>query len=151
MVETVAPTQAHVEELARHLRAADLRELACSGHSDPHRAIGDSLACSTHMATVLIGGRVAAILGLAPLSLVSGSAAPWLLGTDLVTQHRRALMRVAPSYIGAMLRAYPHLVNLVHAENEFAVRWLRRAGFTFHAAQPHPATGAPFHRFEMKA
>ncbi|WP_322470295.1 hypothetical protein SOM08_06215 [Hydrogenophaga sp. SNF1] len=151
MVETVQPTSAHVDELADNLRAADRVELRCSGHTDHRKAIADSLACSTHMATVLIDGRVAAILGLAPLSLVCGVAAPWLLGTDLVTRHRRALMRLAPSYIGAMLRAYPHLVNMVHADNEFAVRWLRRAGFTFHPAQPHPATGAPFHRFEMQA
>ena len=151
MVEVVQPTVAQIDELAANLRAADRWELMASGHSDHRRAIADSLAVSTHMATILIEGRVAAILGLAPLSLVSGTAAPWLLGTDLVTQHRRALMRIAPSYIRAMLRAYPHLLNLVHAENEFAVRWLRRAGFTFHSVQPHPVTGAPFHRFEMKA
>lgn len=151
MVDFVRPTVAHVDELVANLRAADRVELVASGHPDHRKAIVDSLALSTHMATILIEGRVAAIFGLVPLSLVSGTAAPWLLGTDLMTQHRRALMRVAPSYIRAMLRAYPHLLNLVHAENELAVRWLRRAGFTFHEAQPHPTTGAPFHRFEMKA
>ncbi|WP_148663187.1 hypothetical protein [Hydrogenophaga sp. PBC] len=145
------PTAAHVDELAANLRAADRWELMCSGHTDHRKAIADSLGYSTHMATVLIDGRVAAIFGLVPLSLVTGVAAPWLLGTDLVTQNRRALMRVAPAYIAAMARAYPHLINLVHAENEFAVRWLRRAGFTLHAPEPHPSTGHPFHRFEMKA
>lgn len=151
MVEFVQPERWHVDELAAKLREADRWELMASGHADHRKAIADSLGLSTHMATALIDGRVAAIFGLVPLSLVTGVAAPWLLGTDLVTQHRRALMRLAPSYIAAMKRAYPHLVNLVHAENEFAVRWLRRAGFVLHPAQPHPASGAPFHRFEMKA
>lgn len=151
MVEFVPPIAAHVDELAANLRAADRWELMCSGHVDQRKAIVDSLGYSTHMATALIDGQVAAIFGLAPLSFLTGVGAPWMLGTDLVTQHRRALMRLAPSYIAAMKRAYPHLVNLVHAENEFAVRWLRRAGFTIHAPEPHPRTGAPFHRFEMKA
>lgn len=151
MVEVVQPTAAHVEELAANLRDADRWELMAAGHTDHRKAIADSLTLSTHAAAALIEGRVAAIFGLAPLSLLTGVGAPWLLGTDLVTQHRRALMRLAPAYIGAMLRAYPHLVNLVHADNEFAVRWLRRAGFTFHPAHPHPATGALFHRFEMRA
>jgi hypothetical protein len=133
------------------MRAADRAELVASGHHDPRQAVLDSLACSTHVATALVGGRVAAVLGLAPLSMLAGVAAPWLLGTDLVTRNRRALMREAPPYIAAMKRAYPHLVNLVHADNEFAVRWLRRAGFTIHAPTPHPLTGEPFHRFEMRA
>ncbi|MBT9467217.1 MAG: hypothetical protein IV113_24630 [Hydrogenophaga sp.] len=103
------------------------------------------------MATILVNGEVAAIFGLVPLSMTAGTGAPWLLGTDLVTEHRRALMREVPPYIAAMLRAYPHLKNLVHADNDFAVRWLRRAGFLLHDPKPHPVTGAPFHLFEMRA
>jgi hypothetical protein len=151
VVEIAQPTSAHVEELAANLRRADRAEIEAAGHRDATKAIADSLALSTHMGTLLFDGQVVAIFGLVPLSLVAGVAAPWLLGTDLVVVHRRALMRLAPSYIAAMLRAYPHLLNLVHADNALAVRWLRRAGFTLHAPQPNPVTGAPFHRFEMKA
>lgn len=151
MVEIVPTVPEHVAELAANLRDPDRAELLASGHADAARAISLSASLSTHICTATVGGRVGAIFGVVPLSMLTGLGCPWMLGTDLVVTHRRALMRDSPAYIRAMLRAYPHLVNLVHAENAFAVRWLRRAGFVLHPAEPHPKTGAPFHRFEMKA
>lgn len=151
MIEFVQPTEAHVAELAAHMRQADRDELRAAGLTDCRKSLNDSLAVSSHMATILIDGRVAAIFGLVPLSLLGGTAAPWLLGTDLVVVHRRALMRRAPPYIAQMLRIYPHLFNWVYMGNGLAVRWLRRAGFDLHPPTPHPLTGEPFRRFEMKA
>lgn len=151
MVEFVQPTPAHVQDLAANLRAADRAELAACGFSDARRAIEVSLACSTHMAAAVADGRCVAILGVTPLSLLDGCGSPWMLGTDLVVAHRRALMTCAPTYIRAMLHAYPHLVNYVHADNDVAVRWLRRAGFKLHQPEPYGARGELFHRFEMRA
>lgn len=151
MVEIVATTPAHIIELAEKLRDADRAELMASGHPDPRHAIELSVSLSTHRATATVDGRVGAIFGVSPISMASGVGCPWMLGTDLVLTNRRALMRDSPAYIRAMLRVYPHLVNLVHAENAFAVRWLRHSGFNLHPVAPHPRTGAPFHRFEMKA
>lgn len=151
MVEIVWPTPAHVDDLVANLRKADRAELVASGHTDAHRAITMSLSLSTHSLAALVDGRVGAILGVVPISMATGDGCPWMLGTDLVTSHGRALMAHTPPYIAAMLRTYPHLTNIVHAENTFAVRWLRRVGFEIHPAQPHPRTGVPFHRFEMRA
>lgn len=151
MVEYVQPTERHVQELARHLRAADRAELHASGFEDPQRAIELSVATSTHMVAAVAEGRCGAIFGCAPASMLSGVGVPWMLGTDLVVTHQRALMADAPAYIRAMLHAYPLLVNHVHAENTVAVRWLRRAGFKLHPALPHGPHGAPFHLFEMRA
>jgi hypothetical protein len=50
-----------------------------------------------------------------------------------------------------MLKAFPHLVNFVHAKNTTSVRWLRRLGFTLHEAVPYGALGEPFHPFELRA
>lgn len=151
MVEIVATRPEHVDDLAANLRGPDRAELLASGHQDAHRSISLAVALSTHRATALVAGRVGAIFGVVPLSMATGLGCPWMLGTDLVTVHRRALMKDSPAYIRAMLRAYPHLVNRVHAENAFAVRWLRHAGFELHPVTPHPTTGAPFHLFEMRA
>lgn len=151
MVDYVQPTQSHVDDLVAHLRAADRAELLACGFPDPRRAIEASLACSTHMLAAVAEGRCVAILGVTPLSLLEGRGSPWMLGTDLVVTHRRALMADSPAYIRAMLQAYPHLVNYVHADNAVAVRWLRRVGFTLHAPEPYGTRGELFHRFEMKA
>jgi hypothetical protein len=147
-VDVVAPTPAHIEELAANLRQQDRDELDASGHADHQRTIADSVAMSDWSLTALVEGRVACIFGVAPHgSLLDPRGIPWMLGTELVTQNRRALARLAPVYIQAMLQAYPRLVNVVHARNTVAVRWLKRSGFVLRPAHTH--NGEPFHLFEM--
>lgn len=133
------------------MRAADRVEVWACGYDDLHKAVTQSLSMSTHSAALLVEGRLAMVLGVTPLSLVTGSGSPWALGTDLVQAHRRALIRLVPAYIRTMLRAYPHLENHVHTENAVAVGWLRRAGFTLEAPAPYGPRGALFHRFTMDA
>lgn len=111
------------------------------------RSVMNSVLCWTGEAD----GEVAAIMGVAPLSVMSGIGSPWMMGTPLLDRHSRVLVRMTPSYIARMLRAFPHLVNFVHADNTTSVRWLRRLGFTMHAPEPYGQAGELFHKFEMKA
>jgi len=149
-VDVVAPTPAHVEELAANLRQQDRDELDAGGHTDHERAIRESVKASDWTNTILIDGRVAAIFGVARFgTMLDPRGIPWALGTDLVPQNRRALARLARVYIRAMLRDYPHLVNAVHARNTVAVRWLKRSGFVFGPAHTLP-NGETFHTFEMR-
>lgn len=136
-------------ELATNLRQQDRAELDAAGHPDHLLTIQDSAARSDWARTATVDGQVACIFGIVPMGgLLDARGVPWMLGTDLVPQHRRALARLAPSYIREMLQAYPHLLNTVHARNTLAVRWLARAGFTLHA--PHDHNGEPFQMFEMR-
>ena len=150
-VEVVAPTAAHVAELAANLRQQDIDELRALGHEDLAAPIREGVTHSTWCHTALVDGRVAAIFGVAPMgSLLDARGVPWMLGTDLVTANRRALARLAPGYISSMLRDYPHLMNIVHAKNTHATRWLRRAGFVLQPAEPRGPHGEMFHLFEMR-
>lgn len=139
-----------VVELARNLRAADAAEMRAYGHDDylPHltRSALHSMLCWSAFAD----GKLACIIGVAPLSVMSGVGSPWMMGTHVLDQHQRVLVRRTPEYISKMLNAFPHLVNYVHAQNTTSVRWLRRLGFTLHDAQPYGALGEPFHKFEMR-
>lgn len=137
--------------LAQNLRAADLAELAAYGHGKtPEQSMRDSVAASVMAWTVFIDGELACILGVAMLSLPSGIGTPWMMGTPVLERHSRILVRNTPEYIARMLKAFPHLVNFVHAKNQTSVRWLRRLGFTLHEAKPYGALGEPFHFFEMR-
>lgn len=144
-------TMLDVAELAINLRAADAAEIRAYGIKEPHAALVRSTVNSVLCWTGEVDGRVAAILGVAPLSIMSGIGSPWMMGTPLLDRHARVLVRETPGYIARMLRAFPHLVNFVHAENTTSVRWLRRLGFTLDAPTPHGPEGALFHKFEMKA
>ena len=137
--------------LATQLRPQDLAECRAYGREDIASGVEASARRSLLCWSAFIDGDLAAILGVAPLDIVNGLGSPWMLGTPVLDRHQRILVRSTPEYIGKMLKAFPHLVNFVHAKNTTSVRWLHRLGFTLHAAQPLGPLGEPFHRFEMRA
>lgn len=139
------------ELLIANLRDSDRAECLAYGGADIAVGIASSVNRSLLCWSGFIDGELAAILGVAPIDTLGGVGSPWMLGTPVLDQHSRVLVQTVPVYIGRMLKAFPHLVNFVHTENVTSVRWLRRLGFTVHAAQPFGALGAPFHKFEMRA
>lgn len=147
MVEVRPPTRLDIDALVAGMRRQDRVELAAAGIA-PREAVADGVTRSTWSLTATVDGEVACIFGVAPFG--GGAGVPWMLGTDLVTQNRRALARLAPAYISQMLGVFPHLLNVVHARNTVAVAWLKRVGFTLQPAQPYGPHGEPFHRFEMR-
>jgi hypothetical protein len=137
--------------LAAHLRPQDLAECQAYGRADIAAGIEASARRSLLCWSGFVDGELAAILGVGTVDILAGLGSPWMLGTPVLNRHQRVLVRSTPEYIAKMLKAFPHLVNFVHAKNTTSVRWLRRLGFTLHAAQPFGALGEPFHRFEMRA
>ena len=135
--------------LAANLRASDRAELQAVGFWDALAPIADSVVTSSLCWSAFADGELACILGVAPLGEQTG--APWMLGTPVLDAQSRVLVRETPHYITRMLGAFPHLLNFVHAENTTSVRWLRRLGFTLHAAVPYGPCGEAFHPFEMRA
>lgn len=150
MVELRPPMPGDAPALAAAMRRADVEECHACGCTDLVAAIEQSLAGSTWSATAVSGGRLVAMLGVTPQgSLLSGVGTPWMLGTDLVRQERRALMTIAPQYIAAMLRIYPRLENYVYEGNTVSKAWLLRMGFALADAKPHGPLGARFHHFTL--
>lgn len=148
LIRAVEP--ADLEHLSAHLRTQDQAELDAAGWLDYHRALEVSVERSRWSQVGLIDGQIACVFGCAEYgSLLAPTGVPWLLGTDVLTRHRRVLQRLARCYIETMLLDYPRLFNAVHAGNTAAVRWLKRLGFTLHPAIAAPPHGAPFHVFEM--
>lgn len=149
-VEFRAPTPADITWLAEHMRDQDVAEMHAGGHHNLHQIVRAGVERSVWSRAALIDGEVAAIFGVAPLlTMLDPRGVPWMLGTDLVPRNRRTLARHSAPYIHQMLRTFPHLLNLVHAKNTVAVRWLTRVGFTLRDPQPHGPVGEMFHLFEM--
>lgn len=137
--------------LIANLRAADRAECQAYGQGDIAAGIEASVRRSILCWSGWVDGELAAILGVAPVNVLTGMGSPWMLGTPVLDRHQRVLVRSTPEYIARMLKAFPHLVNFVHARNTTSVRWLRRLGFTLHEAVPFGPLGEPFHPFEMRA
>lgn len=148
-------TLADADELYAHLRPADRAECEAYGKPSVEDGIQDSVKDSSGFCwTARREGALMAVFGVAPIAFTGqwgGFGSPWMLGTPLLDRHPRILQRLAPEYVQIMLKAFPHLMNFVHAKNTRSVRWLKRLGFHLHAPELYGTRGELFHRFEMHA
>jgi len=119
----------HVGPIATRMRSADRVECAALGHS-PKQALRAGLASSSPAWTALVDGRAEAMFGLVVTSALGGEGRPWMLGSDAVYAHPRAMLRRGPCFLDTMFASTPRLSNLVAADNVRAIRLLRRWGFT---------------------
>lgn len=145
------PTAHDIAELTRCMRPLDRGEVLAARGPDLLGAVASSVAISANSIAVRAPAGLLAIFGCAPVSLLGNTAAPWMLGTDLLAHHPRTLSRVARRYIHAMREHYPVLVNHVDARNAPAIRLLRWLGFSILPAAPYGVAGLPFHRFELRS
>lgn len=139
--------------LAARLRSDDRRELQAvwGAGVDFASILAHAVRLSTHLWVMEAAGEPIALFGVAPISLLQGVGAPWLLGTDAVKKQARTLVVKGRWYVALMDKEYPGgLCNFVDARNTLSVRWLRSLGFTLHPPAPYGGRGAPFHKFELK-
>lgn len=140
---------AHIPFLAEHMRPDDVRECAACGH-DPFDALERSLKTSLWAITALVDDEPHAMMGVAARSMLESEGIPWMLGTERVYDHARDLIRYAPAIIDEMHATFNTLENLVSADNERALRFLRHVGFEFRS-EVSMVRGVPFVQFRKGA
>jgi hypothetical protein len=141
-------TAAHAEWVAPRLRAADAFEVRAMSGSAPLAALRRGLILSSEAWSGTVDGRPICLFGVAPRSLLSDVAAPWLLGTDEVALHAPAFLRRNRAVLARWRRQYRRLENLVWSENATAIRWLDWLGFEL--ADPVEINGVEWRPFAME-
>lgn len=149
--EIVPADQSHVELLVPFIRQADADEIWAASQSTPRKALNQGVNCSTHAWTGVIDGVPACMFGVAPMSLVNGAGAPWMLASSLIEQHATPFLRRSKKCVKTMRTSYNYLVNYVDNRNTKAIEWLQWLGFELSEPQPFGVYGLPFRRFEMRA
>lgn len=142
-----AASYGDVNRLANRMRDIDRREAAAFGHS-PKRALVNGLRASTLCWTVTLDGEPVAMFGVAPVSILNRTGAPWMLGTYAISRSHRAILKLAPPLLRAMLDDYPRLENLISVDNVTSIAWLDRLGFAFDDDVRYVG-GEAFRRFHM--
>ncbi|WP_419810805.1 hypothetical protein [Bacterioplanoides sp.] len=123
------PLPEHIHYLSKHLRESDADEVrSASGEYSLWKTLDAAVNASyeCHVA-VDDDGIPVAVFGVAPYGEF---AAPWLLGTDSLLQHRRELMSWGRSFVQRWLEEHRQLMNFVDKRNAVSIRWLKRLGFT---------------------
>lgn len=87
-------------------------------------------------------------MGIEVRSAVEGLGAPWMLATDVAYGYGRALVTLGPALIAYLADSMRRLYGLVGADNERAIRVLKRWGFTV-GDQVQMVGDMPFLQFEM--
>lgn len=121
----------HVERIAGAMRQADRDEILKLNGVTPRQGLDLSLAQYGKHWTGLVDGVPVAIFGVVPVSVIGGAGVVWLLGANDVMRHRHIFARVSREIVSTLLEDYDVLMNIVHAENRVALRWLAWLGATF--------------------
>lgn len=148
--EIVKAEEWHAIFIAASLRDSDRVELEVSGRTNFEEVLKRSVSVSSSAWTALINGVPSIIFGVAPVSVLSGIGAPWLLATNSSKLVRRKFLIDGMKYVEQMKNAYPRLMNLVHEKNQQSIRWLKWLGFDIMPPIPFGTRGELFHPFEMR-
>lgn len=145
-VEVRPASMDDIAVLAAGMRQADREEvLASSGHG-PEESLAYSLQVSTVAWTGLISDEPVCMFGVAPISVLSGRGAVWMLGTDGIERWPRTFLRRCHPCVETMLAVYPTLENYVADGNALSKAWLEWLGFTL-ADSVVLLGGVPFRHF----
>lgn len=141
-----------IVELIENIRTGDRAELWQLGRFTPEAAIRGSVAASGDRCAAAHDrhGALIAIFGVSPVSVLGSLGAPWMLGTSLVSQHRKELLHWSKDVLDVMFAEFNELLNIVWRGNTTSVRYLKALGFQFSETQRHPATGAEYYKFSME-
>lgn len=150
-VEIVKACHWHILPVGNNIRQADYDEVKASCGLHPITAISEGVKMSTKSWTALYNGKPACIFGVTPVSIMTGTGCPWMLGTSDILKMKRKFLIKSKDVVKEMLEICPILINYVDTRNKVSIRWLRWLGFTVYDPEPYGLNGEPFHRFEMRA
>lgn len=120
-----------MEFIAAAMRQADRDEILILNGVTAREGLDVSLAQPGKHWTGMIDGAPVAIFGVVPVTTVGGAAVIWLLGTNAIAHYPRLFARFSRTVVAELLDHYDVLLNIVHADNRVALRWLQWLGATF--------------------
>lgn len=120
-----------ITDLARNMRWHDRLEVDALSGLTPEQALAIGFFHSDLCMTgVGADGEVVAMFGVVPLP-EQGVGSVWLLSTNAIGKHARALLEHGPTWLMHQHVKYTRLTNMVTADNALHIRLLKRLGFTF--------------------
>ena len=139
-----------IDFIAARMRMEDVIELEAGTGRSPYGALNLSFKMTPRPRTGVVNGEPIAMWGAAKRSLLSHKASVWLLGTDGVTQFKRAFLKHTPAELDAILQEFPYIENWVLATNRRSLRWLKWLGFNIDEPEAMGIEGQDFRRIWME-
>lgn len=143
MLKFIKAERWHARRMARiGLRPADVAECLAIGLTAREGLITSLEDSETAWCGIGEDGKPAVLFGVCRHPHIEGAGIPWLLATPKLSA--KDLIRESPRFIQIMHRKFSMLVNMVHARNTRAIRWLQWAGFKLGIEREHGPNKALF-------
>lgn len=152
MIEIRDATRDDIPGLVADMRGIDRLEARLTmGDRDLHEIMHVMFDRSDVVRTGLFEGRIVAICGRIPLSVLTGECMPWLVSTNAIegAKAKPLFIRHTRAELARLMNGFAHGWNLVHEKNSLAIRWLKWAGFTFDE-KPISVNGNGFLKFHKR-
>ena len=145
----IAPlTEAGLAHVLANLTDEDRAEFAASGLADSIGTVfNDGWLQSDLSGQVEFAGVPVAAYGCLPAG--DGVGVPWMVATPGFRAHPKSAMAVSHQVLGQMQTKCRRLMNWVHVNHTYAMRWLPRLRFTVGAE--HVGPGGEFRLFTWSA
>lgn len=126
-VHTLTPDR--IVRCALSLRDADQAELDAAGVDDAAEMLAEALPACSWSFEAQWNDRPVFMYGVRPLP-GNEIGIPWMLSTVHLEQAERvAVARLARKVVAQMRAEFPILTNMVHADNEDAIKFIQWLGF----------------------
>lgn len=135
-IRFVKPDKMNLSHIVKYMRKEDKIEIMAYSGFTPKQAVELGVKRSDLISVALINDEPCAIFGLVKGSLLTETGTPWLLGTDLIDQHKKSFVKHTKLGIEQMLNVCPKLSNYVHCKHIKSIRWLTTMGFQFRDPEP---------------
>ena len=146
-------TKEHCQQLAPHMKAADVREVRLASGLSPLETLEASLVVSQRASTFFLEGQVVALSGVAALDMGTATCNTatcgivWALTAPL-TGWEKTFWKVSQKMISDYQKMFPLLTNFCDVENTETIRYLKKLGFVFLRRDDHfGVEEKPFYQF----
>lgn len=122
-------TDADYADLIANIRDSDRLEVQSISGRDLSELLLAPRPYSHKTWTARAESGLVAMFGYANYESQPGVGVPWMLATDLISQHEKDLLALSKPHIKLMEQLFDKLHNYVAADNDAAIRWLEWLGF----------------------
>jgi hypothetical protein len=136
----------HARLIAASMRPRDAEEVRAGWGREPYEAMREALSASYYARTMFQGFEPLVMYGLAPLTVLGGSARFWIFSSAAIDRHRFAFARGCKRHLPELWNHCTLATNFIDLGDKSALKWLLWMGGTC-ALRPEVRGGRLFAQF----
>ena len=119
-----------IERMRGRVRQPDVDELRDIYQMTPEQALEQGLEIATHAWTMSADGEPICMMGIYPMSALTGLGILWMVSTTGVDENRFAFARASRRHVDEMLKDYDCVLGAVSWNREPVLEWAKWLGFS---------------------